>query len=76
MHTDVQHRDDVINRIEVAAADIVPGQLLVCQGLDSTSVRHVLRLGEYASSICCDYINTFCALTSPHHTTEKRITLK
>jgi hypothetical protein len=68
--TEVRDRDDLVNRTEVTAADIVPRQLLTVRG--SIRRRCVCSGGgrTLRTSVAITY-STFSALTSPHHTNRK-----
>lgn len=77
--TEVRYRYDLIYRIEVAAADILPGQLVPASAQFDVPVGRVFKRREATPNICCDYAQySQCADKSPPHeqsSTQKEVSV-
>jgi hypothetical protein len=73
--TEVLDRDDLINSIEVAAAHIVPSQLVSVRDSNRCRCEACVQAEGYTSNICCDYVQYIqCADKYPPH--EQKSTIK
>jgi hypothetical protein len=65
--TEVRVCNAVINRIQVTAADTVPGKKISSGAQFDVTARLVLRRRKGTSIICYDCAQRIQSVTSPHH---------